>query len=117
MVCDHNWNEIKKLLENRLFHEVIEQVSIVHVLDDLWLLLEAHMGLGNYEKPKKLLEYWKYRISNRIQESYFLYYEAKGKIHEGLNETAYLLLHEALEKANDDTIKEKIIKTLDELNI
>ena len=38
------------------------------------------------------------------------------KIHESLYETAYGLLHEALKIADDDTIKEKIIKTLDELD-
>ena len=67
------------------------------------------------EEPKKLLAYWKYRISNLIQESYFLYYEAKGKINESLYGEASSLLIAALEKADDGTIKEKIQKTLNKL--
>lgn len=116
IACDHNWNKIKVLLENELFNEVIKQLSIVHVLDDLWFLIEAHMGLENYKEPKKLLEDWKYQISNLIQESYFLYYDAKVNINEGLDEKAYFLLNEALEKADDEIIKKKIQQTLVELS-
>jgi hypothetical protein len=109
--CDHDWKKIGGLLEQGLFQDVTTQLKTIHVLDDLWLLLEAYIGLGNYNEIKKLLEYWKYNISNFIQESYFLYYEAKTKINEKLYEEADSILDEALEKANDENIREKIKKT------
>jgi len=109
--CNHNWEKINQLLEKKQFTQVIGELKTIHVLDDLWLLVEAHIGLGDYDEVGDLITSWKFRISNLIQESHFKYYEAIVLLNKNSIKEAQILLKDALNIAiseSDTYIKEKI---------
>ncbi|MHA2105851.1 MAG: hypothetical protein ACW981_20680 [Candidatus Hodarchaeales archaeon] len=109
--CNHDWEKIRNLIEKRLFQEVIVEQKNIHVLDDLWLLIEAYIGLADFKEVEVLIDYWRFRISNLKQESYFLYYESIVLINKNLLEEARAILIELINKShneNETIIKEKI---------
>lgn len=110
--CKHDWPKIQKLLENKLYQEVINEIENIDTLTDLWYISDAYLGLGNIIIAEELLNTWKYQISNPMGDSYWIFYEALIKLKNNQIEEAQNDLKKALEIATfekDEKIRERIL--------
>ncbi|OLS26102.1 MAG: hypothetical protein HeimC3_10750 [Candidatus Heimdallarchaeota archaeon LC_3] len=118
-LCKHDWPKIQKLLENDLFQEVIDEIDNIDTLTDLWYILDAYLGLGKIKKAEELLNFWKYRISNPMSDSYWIFYEALIKMKKNQLGKAKIDLKKAIEiaiKEKDEKLRKRIQLFLKDLN-
>jgi hypothetical protein len=117
--CKHDWDKIENFLEKGYYQAVIDEIQVIDVLNDLWYLIEAYLALEKVEIAEELIQTWRYRISNPMSESYWLYYESLIKLKKNFLTQAKIDLQNAWEVSKleqDIKIQAKIKNQLEKLD-